>query len=362
MDGPSDYISNDLDSDEYHGDELFESHNMDIQDDDFQGVSYKADLVDHSIDASTSMEPTHDRFSGKALDGHARARRTSARLKAVKIESPPISSESSGSPATRSSQLITPPEDTFAYFDDISNDATGATDIPSPDSSPTRKRHRKQQETGETTHGAESSKRNRFLERNRVAATKCRQKKKEWVSDLEETRFGLESQHSHLQMEYSSLKNEITQIKSQLMEHASCNDANIDKWIENEAKKFVLGASERYDQMLADMGHVPGMINRQGHISSLPGYPGVPGPELTSSITSTRGDSISFPPGTIMSQSPVFYRTDLTPNMPGATSPAPVEEPYPTDGMPSSRAEDATDFDSVAIANDTFQNPGIPNG
>ncbi|OTB18981.1 hypothetical protein K445DRAFT_32896, partial [Daldinia sp. EC12] len=79
--------------------------------------------------------------------------------------------------------------------------------------------------------------RNKFLERNRAAATKCRQKKKEWVTDLEETRFDLESQHNDLKKEYSNLKNEITLIKSQLMDHANCNDPNIDKWIENEAKR-----------------------------------------------------------------------------------------------------------------------------
>ncbi|ORY71953.1 uncharacterized protein BCR38DRAFT_319883, partial [Pseudomassariella vexata] len=83
------------------------------------------------------------------------------------------------------------------------------------------------------------AKRNKFLERNRVAATKCRQKKKEWMSDLEDTRFGLESQNSHLQMEYNSLAEEVSQIRAELMAHGNCNDPNINKWIENEAKRYV---------------------------------------------------------------------------------------------------------------------------
>ncbi|KAI2641667.1 hypothetical protein GGS26DRAFT_586064 [Hypomontagnella submonticulosa] len=368
MDGPINYFDNGFDSDEAHGDDLFDSRNIEIPDDDFQLVPSSASPVDPSVDAPSvhtyssvllSTDSIHTQVAGKPSSNHTKDRNTSARLNLVKIESPMVSSGSSGSSATRSSQLITPPEDVYAYSEDMPNDATGATDFLSPDPAPARKRRqRKQSSTSNTMHGAESTKRNKFLERNRVAATKCRQKKKEWVSDLEETRFGLESQHSHLQMEYSSLKNEITQIKSQLMEHASCNDSNIDKWIENEAKKFVLGAGGRYDQMLADLGHMPNMANRHGSISSLAGYPEVPDAELTRPMTPANRDNISFPPGAMMPQSPVFYRADMTPNMPGAASPV-VKEPYSVDGV---RNEDATNFDSVAIANNTFHTSGIPNG
>jgi hypothetical protein len=85
--------------------------------------------------------------------------------------------------------------------------------------------------------------RTNFLERNRVAASKCRQKKKEWVQDLEETKGDLEAQHMRLQREYTSLLSEATEMKNRLMVHAGCNDANIDMWIENQAKKFVLDAT-----------------------------------------------------------------------------------------------------------------------
>ncbi|KAF4991715.1 hypothetical protein FDECE_13946 [Fusarium decemcellulare] len=85
----------------------------------------------------------------------------------------------------------------------------------------------------------DDAKRNKFLKRNRIAASKCRQKKKEWVNNLEETRHGLEHQHSNLQMEYNGLVDEVSRMKTQLMQHAACNDANINQWIENEARKFV---------------------------------------------------------------------------------------------------------------------------
>ncbi|KAM0340859.1 hypothetical protein ACHAPU_010275 [Fusarium lateritium] len=82
-------------------------------------------------------------------------------------------------------------------------------------------------------------KRDKFLKRNRIAASKCRQKKKEWVSNLEETRYGLEHENNALHKQYNGLVDELSTIKTQLMQHASCNDANINQWLDNEAKKFV---------------------------------------------------------------------------------------------------------------------------
>jgi hypothetical protein len=84
-----------------------------------------------------------------------------------------------------------------------------------------------------------SDKRDRFLKRNRIAASKCRQKKKEWVSNLEDTRYSLEHENNTLHKQYNGLIDELSTIKNQLMEHASCNDANINQWLDNEAKKFV---------------------------------------------------------------------------------------------------------------------------
>ncbi|KAJ4015352.1 hypothetical protein NW766_005691 [Fusarium irregulare] len=85
----------------------------------------------------------------------------------------------------------------------------------------------------------DSAKRNKFLKRNRIAASKCRQKKKEWVSGLEDTRYGLEHENNVLHKQYNGLVDELSTIKNQLMQHASCNDANINQWLDNEARKFV---------------------------------------------------------------------------------------------------------------------------
>ncbi|RCI11119.1 hypothetical protein L249_7744 [Ophiocordyceps polyrhachis-furcata BCC 54312] len=84
-----------------------------------------------------------------------------------------------------------------------------------------------------------TARRARCLERNRVAASKCREKKKQWVHDLEASKAELERHHASLQREYGDLLDQATRIKTSLMAHAACNDHNIDSWIEAEATRFV---------------------------------------------------------------------------------------------------------------------------
>ncbi|KJZ69689.1 hypothetical protein HIM_10910 [Hirsutella minnesotensis 3608] len=96
---------------------------------------------------------------------------------------------------------------------------------------------------GAAKEAREEARRNRCQERNRIAASKCREKKRAWMQDLETTKAELESQHASLQREYNGLLEEATQIKTSLMNHAGCNDRNIDLWIETEAVRFVRRAN-----------------------------------------------------------------------------------------------------------------------
>lgn len=59
------------------------------------------------------------------------------------------------------------------------------------------------------------------------------------MRELEETKMELEGENTALQNQYTELMGELTTIKNQLMDHASCNDANIDQWLDNEAKRYV---------------------------------------------------------------------------------------------------------------------------
>ncbi|KFA61098.1 hypothetical protein S40285_09586 [Stachybotrys chlorohalonatus IBT 40285] len=91
----------------------------------------------------------------------------------------------------------------------------------------------------EHTEGMEEPQRNQFLERNRVAASKCRRKKKEWAQNLEDTKLMLEVQNKELHSEYDELLEQVIKMKNSLLCHATCDDPIIDRWIEVEARKYV---------------------------------------------------------------------------------------------------------------------------
>ncbi|KAL4635507.1 cyclic AMP-dependent transcription factor ATF-2-like [Arapaima gigas] len=65
-------------------------------------------------------------------------------------------------------------------------------------------------------------KRRRFLERNRAAASRCRQKRKVWVQALEKKAEDLDSLNSQLQIEVVKLRTEVVQLKQLLLAHQDC--------------------------------------------------------------------------------------------------------------------------------------------
>lgn len=73
----------------------------------------------------------------------------------------------------------------------------------------------------------ERAKRAKFLERNRLAASKCRQKKKEHTQLLE-VRFKEQStKNAQLHKEIHELKSQALNLKNELLKHAQCNDEAI---------------------------------------------------------------------------------------------------------------------------------------
>jgi ATF/CREB family transcription factor len=66
--------------------------------------------------------------------------------------------------------------------------------------------------------GDDEDKRKSFLERNRQAALKCRQRKKAWLASLQAKVEYLQSDNDNLQGTCSALRNEVMFLKSQLMQ------------------------------------------------------------------------------------------------------------------------------------------------
>lgn len=65
-------------------------------------------------------------------------------------------------------------------------------------------------------------KRQKFLERNRAAASRCRAKKKVWIENLEKKSKEIEVLNQSLQQEVVMLRSEVQQLKSILIAHKDC--------------------------------------------------------------------------------------------------------------------------------------------
>lgn len=108
------------------------------------------------------------------------------------------------------------------------------------ESSPT-KRSRKYASRG--SHIAEINrpedvKRSKFLERNRVAASKCRQKKKEWTQNLENRARELQKTNASLRMLIDSLREETLSLKNVMLQHHSCSCHQIQEFIKSGTHNF----------------------------------------------------------------------------------------------------------------------------
>ncbi|ELU06561.1 hypothetical protein CAPTEDRAFT_125951 [Capitella teleta] len=74
----------------------------------------------------------------------------------------------------------------------------------------------------ESGDGDPDDRRKKFLERNRAAAARCRQKKKAWIGNLENKADDLQSLNVRLQNEVTVLKSEVAQLKGLLLAHKDC--------------------------------------------------------------------------------------------------------------------------------------------
>ena len=79
----------------------------------------------------------------------------------------------------------------------------------------------------------EDVKRSKFLERNRVAASKCRQKKKEWTQNLENRARELQKNNTQLRMVVDSCRQEILFLKGELLKHGQCECESIQTFIKS---------------------------------------------------------------------------------------------------------------------------------
>ncbi|XP_014837728.1 PREDICTED: cyclic AMP-dependent transcription factor ATF-7 isoform X3 [Poecilia mexicana] len=90
--------------------------------------------------------------------------------------------------------------------------------------------------------------RQRFLERNRAAASRCRQKRKLWVSSLEKKAEELSSLNVSLSNEVSLLRNEVAHLKQLLLAHKDCPVTTLQKKTAYLGWQIILAARWKCDE------------------------------------------------------------------------------------------------------------------
>lgn len=105
----------------------------------------------------------------------------------------------------------------------------------------------------------EDVKRSKFLERNRVAASKCRQKKKEWTQNLENRARELQKNNHQLRMVLDSCRQEVLFLKGELLKHSQCECESIQAFIKSGANNFADHKQEEdlFKREISPIGSMP---------------------------------------------------------------------------------------------------------
>ncbi|KAB8077712.1 hypothetical protein BDV29DRAFT_167674 [Aspergillus leporis] len=107
-------------------------------------------------------------------------------------------------------------------------------------------RRRKSEGSGQNQ---EREKREKFLERNRLAASKCRQKKKEHTKLLEDRYKEVSTKHNELQAERARLHNEWLNLRDEMLKHTNCDDEAMRLYhaqsVRDTSKKYSQGTTPR---------------------------------------------------------------------------------------------------------------------
>ncbi|KAL6617328.1 hypothetical protein U3516DRAFT_590217 [Neocallimastix sp. 'constans'] len=74
-------------------------------------------------------------------------------------------------------------------------------------------------------------KRRKFLERNRIAASKCRQKKKAWVQDLEKKSNEVSITNRNLKLIVNQLRDQVAVLRGQLLLHKNCQSKVLQQYL-----------------------------------------------------------------------------------------------------------------------------------
>jgi len=115
----------------------------------------------------------------------------------------------------------------------------------------------------EKMEGMDDAKREQFLARNREAASKCRQKKKVWTSNLEERARELSFEKQMLTTQAAMLKNELLMLKCKCLEHSNCDCESIREYLKHTVTNLPPANAALYSRVEEDVA-----ASRKGSLES----------------------------------------------------------------------------------------------
>ncbi|ORZ13654.1 hypothetical protein BCR42DRAFT_418800 [Absidia repens] len=120
--------------------------------------------------------------------------------------------------------------------------------------------------------GEDDEKRKNFLERNRLAALKCRQRKKQWLNNLQAKVEYLTNDNEQLQIQTNSLRDEIMNLKTLLLAHKDCPISQANNGLPTNMNSKTMGTQPPppSQQQQPSLLHSTGGSNAASTVSSVP--------------------------------------------------------------------------------------------
>ncbi|KAK4503773.1 hypothetical protein PRZ48_004688 [Zasmidium cellare] len=114
----------------------------------------------------------------------------------------------------------------------------------------------------------DEEKRKNFLERNRVAALKCRQRKKQWLANLQQKVEIFSTENDALAATVTQLREEIVGLKTLLLAHKDCPVSQA-QGISGMAMQQIAGDTQHYSNPYGMMGQGGPGMGQQGQMGQV---------------------------------------------------------------------------------------------
>jgi hypothetical protein len=154
-------------------------------------------------------------------------------------------------------------------------------------SAPSPPNSRKRKSVSDTQDGETDDQRQKLLERNRVAASKCRQKKKKWVQDLEARSDQVHARNKELQQLVSQLREETIYLRNQLLAHGNCDCSIVQTYLRRSSAQLTSGAPQYADAAASAVASAVVDMTSPGRRGSTATSVSTPASEPSSKATST---------------------------------------------------------------------------